>query len=116
VVREINFLLTYYECDDCHNGNFLKCNESDTPILGPDAVPIYECLDMVDGTEDKAKLLATFFKADKLIITQIAIAGLAEQARKCCRAGGLWKACLRPLIKKWSELNVVGIPDDPSWD
>lgn len=115
-VIEINSLLTNYGCENCHDVNYLNCNGSESPILGPDTVSIYDCLSMVDGTEDKAKLLASFLKADKLIIAQIAINGLADQARKCCRAGGLWKACLRPLVNKWCELNVVGIPADPSWD
>jgi len=41
---------------------------------------------------------------------------LAETAKNCCWAGGLWKGCLQKLVNKLHYWKVFGIPADPAWD
>lgn len=98
--------------------NFKQAKKGeDYPILGPTEVPIYECLDRVKITADLAYALIE--AVDKVAIRLAAkpiIDYLIDSCNRCCRAGGLWKACLQPLVNKWHAWKVFGIPNDPAWD
>lgn len=80
-----------------------------------------ECLERVGNTVSMSKKLIAFVKRKEVVfLLTTLIDGLEERASRCCRAGGLWKACLQPLVNKWHLWNqkwkVFGIPPDPAWD
>jgi tetratricopeptide (TPR) repeat protein len=56
--------------------------------------------------------------ARNALLTTVAI--LEHRALECCEAGGLWKACVGPIVEKWQVWNhkwkILGIPPDPAWD
>ncbi len=90
-------------------------------ILGPDKISIQDCIDRVQGTADSANELISFVRRPEVqFILRGVIRDLRDRALHCCRAGGLWKACLQPLTNKWAKWNekwkLFGIPPDPSWD
>jgi hypothetical protein len=92
------------------------CN-SDWPILGPERIPINDCLDSVDGTVKALKvLIAVVRKTEIRAMAYALIDQLAETAKNCCWAGGLWKGCLQKLVNKLHYWKVFGIPADPAWD
>ncbi|MDN3506463.1 MAG: hypothetical protein P0S96_04465 [Simkaniaceae bacterium] len=76
------------------------------PILGPETIPIDDCLSLVDSTCSFAKdILAlapvrTSWKAGVLL----GLEGASFKAKQCCRSGGIWKACVQPLFSKWLKL------------
>jgi hypothetical protein len=92
----------------------------DQPILGPDHISIRDCIDRVDATQNAAKLLIVKAKAEFQYILNNIIDDLAVRARNCCRAGGIWKTCLQPIVNRWHQWNekwkIFGIPPDPAWD
>jgi hypothetical protein len=92
------------------------CN-SDWPILGPERIPINDCLDNVDGTVKALKvLIAVVRKTEIRAMAYALIDQLAETAKNCCWAGGLWKGCLQKLVNKLHYWKVFGIPANPAWD
>lgn len=91
------------------------------PILGPDQIPIQDCIDFAESTAEKCRyLIALVPKAQVQVTLQILVDDLAKRARSCCRAGGIWKACLQPIVDKWQlwneKWNLFKIPPDPAWD
>ena len=93
---------------------------SDQPILGPDRISIEDCIERAQGTANCAKVIIGFSKTRAQFILNTLVDNLTDQAIQCCIAGGLWKACLQPLVNKWYQWNekwkVLGIPPDPAWD
>lgn len=90
-------------------------------ILGPDRISIGECINNAQGTASRARALISFVKRVEVQFTlNILIDDLLERSINCCRAGGIWKACLQPIVDKWNQWNekwrVFGIPPDPAWD
>lgn len=88
---------------------------------GPDKISVQECLDRVHGTANRMYDLIAFApKVEVQFLLRNIVKELACQAADCCMAGGLWKACLGPLLNKWCKWNekyrVFGIPPDPAWD
>jgi len=122
----IQELLTYSMHEKrCENQNILptfsKVNLTDRPILGPNKITIDECFEFVQGTSSKLRYLISLVpKAEAQVILHITIDGLHNEALRCCSAGGIWKACLQPLVNKWYNWNekykLLGIPPDPAWD
>jgi hypothetical protein len=55
-------------------------------------------------------------KKEIRIIAKLLIDSMVNSANNCCRSGGLWKACLQPLVNKWKDWQMFGIPPDPAWD
>jgi hypothetical protein len=43
------------------------------------------------------------------IAVRVALIGVIEalltRALKCCQAGGFWKACVAPIVRKWRDWN-----------
>ncbi|MEN9344254.1 MAG: hypothetical protein RLZZ453_1041 [Chlamydiota bacterium] len=96
-------------------------SNKNVPIHGPDRISISDCLEFVDGTVNKCRyLIECVPKAEAQVILNIMIDGLAQEAKTCCRKGGIWKACLQPLVNKWYLWNqkwkLFSIPPDPAWD
>ncbi len=91
---------------------------ADHPILGPNTpIPDYECLDRVDAMVAAiTPLIAVVKRAEVQALAWMVINELADQARYCCLSGGMWKACLQPLVNKLHYWKVLGIPADPMWD
>jgi tetratricopeptide (TPR) repeat protein len=139
-IRQLQFIVRHFECDDfigsrpCQErilllANRAQCNEihADSLILRNVALdpnesqPKWWCEKTVKNTTAVLRGLAanipssvTRFSALELIKT------MEEKAIKCCYAGGLWSACLKPLADKFEQWNrkwkVLGIPPDPAWD
>ena len=97
-----------------------KASASDQTILGPERISIEECIERAQGTANYAKIIIGFSKSRAQFILNTLIDDLKDRAIRCCMAGGLWKACLQPLVNKWHQWNekweVFGIPPDPAWD
>lgn len=121
------------ECSSCSNdkkalthissfqqvtSHFAKSD--DVPIYGPEVISIQDCIDMVDNTSSFAKVLILKSPANVRGTLNYILDQLANAARRCCKAGGLWKACFQPLANKYHTWNqkwqVLGIPPDPAWD
>jgi len=93
----------------------------DRPIEGPDQIPLQNCLDLVRNTERFCRILISYVKHARAQVTlNLLVDGLADSARECCLSGGLWKACLGPLLQKWSKWDqrwqVLRLPPDPAND
>ena len=91
------------------------------PILGPDHVSIGDCIKFATSTADKCYELISFIPKPAVQVTlRILIKDLEQRAIHCCRAGGIWKACLQPIVNKWQLWNekwkLFKIPPDPAWD
>ena len=91
------------------------------PILGPERISISDCIDFAESTAEKCGYLISFVpKAAVQVTLQILISDLKQRAISCCRAGGLWKACLKPILDKWQvwneKWNLFKIPPNPAWD
>lgn len=109
-------------CQGCEEvGHIILMGLEEPPILGADTVSIKECMDRVRGTINRANELISFVKrAEVQFILRNIIADLGDRSIRCCQSGGVWKACLRPLVNKWYKWNekwrLFGIPPDPAWD
>lgn len=141
--EEFLFVLSNLQCNDCHHGkdcsqesygsvlfaknasrnnqrgHIMHCRSSkDWPILGPDRIPIRDCIERVGTTAHALKVLvAALIKRQELQpIFNSLIDSLATEAEKCCYAGGLWKGCLKPLTNRLHNWKALGIPADPYWD
>jgi hypothetical protein len=91
------------------------------PILGPDQISIDDCIDFSKSTAERCGYLISLVpKAAVKVTLQILINDLEKRAISCCKAGGIWKACLQPLVDKWQlwneKWNLFKIPPDPTWD
>jgi len=90
------------------------------PIHGPDKISIADCIDRARGTARASRILILRAKLEVQTFLNILIDDLEDRAVRCCIAGGLWKACLQPIVNKWQKWNekwkVFGIPPDPTWD
>jgi hypothetical protein len=91
------------------------------PIYGPDHISIRECIEFAQGTTQKCRYLISLVpKPDIRVLLNIIVDDLENRAMNCCRAGGLWKACIQPLVNKWYSWNqkwqAFAIPPDPAWD
>lgn len=102
-------------------GNGLQRLYGNKPIYGPDKVSKAQCEQNVRGTTNACRYLITLVKkASAQVILNILVDDLERQALNCCWAGGIWKACLGPIVDKWQLWNSkwidFGIPPDPAWD
>jgi hypothetical protein len=97
--------------------NSMQYCRANHPILGPEKIPIDDCLDNVNGAVKAITILiAAVKKAEIRAIALTLINQLADTARNCCWAGGLWKGCLQELVNKLHYWKVFGIPANPAWD
>lgn len=88
------------------------------PIIGPEVMGPYDCLDAVDNTVNVALITASKLPVDrfKLLAIESAIYTIGRGARKCCSESGFWKTCVQPIVDAWKNMEVLGIPTDPAWD
>lgn len=106
----------YLSNDNSNEILFQKCR-ADQPIFGPDRIAIGECMDRVTMTVKAITYLITpVKKAEVRALATALINQLANSAYECCEEGGIWKACLQPLVNKLHYWKVLGIPADPMWD
>lgn len=127
-IRSLETILNGFQCLAANNesdssGDYIVHGK---PILGPDEISMEDCLDRVEGTEKAALAILSYvpcgFKV-KTVMTS-AIIATAQKARRCCRAGGIWKACITPLLTKWYDLkawereckNYGKFVEPPCWD
>lgn len=120
-------ILNSYPCS-CNPDNIsviptsrLKNGHENKPIYGPDKISKADCAENARATARACRNLITFVKKSSVqVVLNILIDDLETRALNCCYAGGLWKACLGPIIDKWhlwnTKWNVLGIPPDPAWD
>lgn len=81
------------------NKNVLQHVYASKPILGPDRIPVQDCMNFAESTAEKCLyLMALVPKAHVQITLQILIDDLEKRAKSCCKAGGIWKACLQPIV------------------
>jgi hypothetical protein len=98
VINEMSYIMQTCSCRNV---------SADKPILGPDRISIAECVNRVNGVTNAAVALCVAIPdkgAQAMAI--LGIQSLADQARNCCEAGGLWKGCLRPIVNKWAEYHA----------
>lgn len=99
-----------------HAISFQLCH-ADHPILGPDRIAIKDCIERVGTTFNALCILISPIKKSEIsALAMMLINQLADTAYTCCKEGGLWKACLQPLVNKLHYWKVLGIPADPMWD
>lgn len=103
-----------------HLGYSAMASKVEKPILGPDRISITDCVDTARGTARASRILILKAKLEVQTFLNILIDDLENRAVRCCIAGGIWKACLQPIVNKWQKWNekwkVFGIPPDPAWD
>jgi len=117
-------MISLLKSSSCHLSKKMMKSVShakrDVPINGPREIPIQDCIENAEGTAKAAKLLIVRAKPEVQFFLNSVIDEMEKLAIECCLAGGLWKACLQPIINKWHQWNerwkVFGIPPDPSWD
>lgn len=65
-----------------------------------------ECLDQVKGAAHLVIQLVSSVKRPviKFILYKI-ISDLEDRSKECCLSGGVWNACIQPLINKWYQSN-----------
>ena len=75
-------------------------------IFGENEISIEDCIKRTENTVNAIKdILALTSVSPKWKAAFIASLYLLEdKAISCCRAGGVWKACLQPLLEKWINL------------
>lgn len=89
--------------------------QKDWPILGPEYIPIGECLERVETTVKAIRLMIAAVPQSTIrALALVLIDQLATNANRCCRAGGLWKGCLQKLVNKLHYWNMLGVPSDAS--
>ncbi len=118
MLESIQTELQKYNCKENHA--FLT-QVNNTPILGPDKISTRECVTRAANTADSARgLISLVPRKEVRFLLQTLIKGLENSAIDCCYAGGVWKACLQPIVNKWHLWNekwkVFKIPPDPAWD
>lgn len=116
-LRLLDESLSKFSCQD-HKEEHTVYGE---PILGPEQISIQECLDRVSGTESAALAIVAILPINLKLKSAIiaSITTIAYKSKSCCRQGGVWKACLKPLLEKWKKLKIwenFGVPADPMWD
>ncbi len=131
VEQEIKILFDAFDCrktekrqnlnrSGFHTGYSAMASNAEKPILGPDKISIADCVDRAQGTARASRILILRAKLEVQTFLNILIDDLESRAVRCCVAGGLWKACLQPILSKWQQWNekwkVFGIPPDPAWD
>lgn len=138
IAKTLLNIIQSMQCSDCSNDFYNKittssrprtsgaypvllcANNDNVPIHGPDRISIQDCIDMIENTRGYAKLLISKAPAKVRAVLTFTIDQLADAGRKCCRAGGVWKACFQPLANKYHQWNqkwqIFGIPPDPAWD
>jgi hypothetical protein len=103
-----------------HLEHSLAAKDSEKPILGPDRISIDDCIDRAQKTAKASRILILKAPLSVQTILNILIDDLQDRAIYCCLSGGIWKACLRPILNKWQLWNekwkTFGIPPDPAWD
>ena len=107
MLKVTNKMYSIMDSRSCSKLNYAHSNDSGRsgqcqPLDGPDRISINTCLDRVQGTERAfIALAAAIKKKGGSTIAVLAIQAIAEKARDCCYAGGLWKGCLIPLLNKY---------------
>ena len=75
------------------------------------------CIDTVDNCSRYLKALCVVIKDPGARTTlYLFVDGLADKAKNCCRAGGIWKECVQKMVDTMNKWNMLGIPADPYWD
>lgn len=123
-----SLLSTFSFCDCNSNRSFTRNNDmafskvhGTKPIYGPNTVSVQDCLQFAEGTARNCRYLISLVpKAHVQVTLNILVDDLLERARRCCKAGGIWKTCLQPIVDKWQlwneKWNLLRIPPDPAWD
>jgi tetratricopeptide (TPR) repeat protein len=124
VIENMENQLKKLYCRDCRieeEESYLLIDSEAPPLIGPDRISIGECVNRVVGTARRSRELISFVKKPEVqFILNNIIGDLEDRANRCCHAGGVWKACLGPLVNKWYKWNekwkLFKIPPDPAWD
>jgi hypothetical protein len=74
-------------------------------ILGPNQLPEPGwCEEVVVGTATLMEGIALLAPNWAIKTSLIAVLeAFKQRALKCCQAGGFWKACVAPLVRKWKQ-------------
>ncbi len=74
-------------------------------ILGPDQSPEPGwCEEVVVGTATLMEGIALLAPNWAIKTSLVAVLeAFKQRALKCCAAGGFWKACVAPLVRKWKQ-------------
>ena len=107
-IQDLQALQKQIEAFKCSNvsSNSEEYTAGGKPILGEDRISIENCIKRTENTVNYIKdILALAPISSKWKVTFITtLYVLEDRAIQCCRAGGIWKACLQPLLDKWLEL------------
>ncbi len=80
-------------------------------------VSVQDCIDRVNGTAKAIKYGICHIKNRQAIfILNEFIDNIARSCINCCVRGGIWTACVGPIVAKLQKWRIFGIPDDPAWD
>jgi hypothetical protein len=131
VENQIKYLFSTFDCrrvqkrqdwnsTSFHPGYASVSNKAPKPILGPDKIPVAECVSRARNVASATRILISKARIDAQTFLNILINDLEDRSIQCCYAGGVWKACLQPIVNKWQKWNekwaVFGVPPDPAWD
>lgn len=105
-IHRLTNIFKSFRCEQVKNSNENIYKVKDKPLLGPDEIALEDCVKIVDNTEDYIKDILAFAPINTKckVALVAAIHYAANEARNCCYAGGVWKACLQPLLTKWIDL------------
>lgn len=125
IADELSGLIESLQCKDCQETH-LACNFTGiitfcSEILGPNYNVPGWCEEIVRGTADTMRFLASLAKSNQAKLTLFgSISALETKCLKCCATGEFWKVCVAPIVEKWKKWNdkyqLFQIPPDPMWD
>lgn len=93
------------EKDSQPQGNQNNSQDNYSDIGGPNQPPEPDwCEEIVMGTATLMEGIALLAPSWAVKTTLIAVLeAFKQRALKCCQAGGFWKACVAPIVRKWGE-------------
>ncbi len=127
ISQKLNNLIDKWQCHSCRMTSHLSSHGSAllptkcVDIQGPNYNEPGWCDDVVMGTAEAMRYLASLAKTHKARIALLAtISALESRCLNCCATGEFWKICVAPIAEKWKLWNdknrLFGIPPDPAWD
>ena len=64
------------------------------------------CEEVVTGTAETMRFLASFAKSKTVIASLLGIiSALEARCLRCCATGEFWKTCVAPIVEKWKFWN-----------
>jgi len=85
-----------------------------------DCAYVEECINRAKNAATLAKALIIKANPGIQFSLSLLIDAIEKEAIACCKSGGIWDACFKPILNKFYRFNsrwsFLRIPPDPAWD